>query len=421
MSQIRGFPRGFWWLWTSTLVNRLGTFVLPFLTIYLTTQRGYSATHAGLVVAVYGVGGSLGALLGGDLTDRIGRRPTMAAGQTVTALATMALGLATGAIAIAAATFVIGVAAGAVRPAVGAMIADIVEPQDRVRAYAVNYWAINIGFAFSAAVAGFLAREGYIWLFFGDAATTLICAAVIWFRLPETRPADARETAAIPETRASFRPVLRDGRFLLLCLLGFAMEMLFFQGASSLPITMTRHGISPAAYGLVIALNGLIIVLLQIPLTSVLKRRHRGVVLVLSALVAAVGFGSTGFGGTSAILYAGSVVLWTLGEIAYNPAASASVAELARSHTRGHYQGVFALGPSVAAFLGPIAGGIVLDRWHGPALWLGCAALGLAVAAGFRALSPSLGSVAHARGDSADDQPRQQDVSSTTQGNNQLP
>jgi MFS family permease len=378
--QVSGFPPGYWWLWTSTLVNRLGTFVVPFLTIYLTTQRGYSAAHAGLVVAIYGIGASLGALLGGELTDRAGRRATMAGAQLAAALTAAVFGLVTGPIAIVVLAFLFGVSSSASRPAVAAMIADIVEPGDRVRAYAINYWAINIGFAVSAAIAGFVAREGYVWLFIGDAVTTFVCAVVMWFKLPEThsRPRGG------PVEAASVGPVLRDGRFLLLCLLGFAMWMIFHQGSSSLPVAMSRNGISPVAYGLVIALNGLVIVVLQIPVTGALRGRGRAGVLALSALLTGVGFGMTGFAGTSIVLYAASVVVWTLGEMAYSPAVSASLAEMARGHTHGRYQGVYAFGTSMAAFLGPLAGGVVLDRWDGPALWLGCAALGLVAAAGFR-------------------------------------
>ena len=73
---VSGLPRTFWWLWTSTLVNRLGGFVVTFLALYLTRDQGYSATYAGLVASLYGLGGALGAVVGGVLTDRVGRRST---------------------------------------------------------------------------------------------------------------------------------------------------------------------------------------------------------------------------------------------------------------------------------------------------------------------------------------------------------
>ena len=82
---VSGLPRAFWWLWTSTLVNRLGAFVATFMALYLTQQRGYSASFAGLVAALHGLGGVISTLVAGVMTDRLGRRPTLLAAQASTA------------------------------------------------------------------------------------------------------------------------------------------------------------------------------------------------------------------------------------------------------------------------------------------------------------------------------------------------
>src|SRR3954469_20377402 len=82
---VSGLPRQFWWLWTSTLINRLGAFVATFLALYLTVERGYSASYAGLVGALYGLGGVISSIGAGVLTDRLGRRPTMLIAQLSTA------------------------------------------------------------------------------------------------------------------------------------------------------------------------------------------------------------------------------------------------------------------------------------------------------------------------------------------------
>ncbi len=185
---VSGLPRAFWWLWTSTLVNRLGGFVATFLAMYLTVERGYSATFAGLVGALYGLGGVVSAVVAGVLTDRLGRRPTLLVAQVSTAVTVAVLGFVQDPVAIAAVACLVGMTSNASRPAVQAMMADIVAPEDRVRAFSLNYWAINLGFAFSAMAAGLIARHGYLTLFLADAGMTLLCALIIFVKLPESRP-----------------------------------------------------------------------------------------------------------------------------------------------------------------------------------------------------------------------------------------
>ncbi|MGW4973551.1 MFS transporter, partial [Streptomyces albidoflavus] len=180
---VSGLPREFWWLWTSTLVNRLGGFVATFMALYLTLERGHSASYAGLVAALHGLGGVISSLVAGVLTDRLGRRPTMLIAQVSTALSVALLGFMTHPVAIAAVAFLVGASMNASRPAVQAMMADIVRPEDRVRAFSLNYWAINLGFAVSAMAAGFIAQYSYLAGFLGEAVMTLTCAILVFVKL----------------------------------------------------------------------------------------------------------------------------------------------------------------------------------------------------------------------------------------------
>ncbi|NBM18413.1 MFS transporter, partial [Streptomyces sp. GC420] len=185
---VSGLPREFWWLWTSTLVNRLGAFVATFMALYLTLERGYSASYAGLVAALHGLGGVISSLGAGVMADRLGRRPTLLLAQSSTAFSVALLGLVQHPVAIAGVAFLVGATSNASRPAVQAMMADIVRPEDRVRAFSLNYWAINLGFAVSATAAGFIAEYSYLAGFLGEALMTLACAVVVFVKLPESRP-----------------------------------------------------------------------------------------------------------------------------------------------------------------------------------------------------------------------------------------
>ncbi|QKW20181.1 MFS transporter [Kitasatospora sp. NA04385] len=379
-----GLPRRFWWLWTSTLVNRLGGFVVTFLSMYLTHERGYSASYAGLVASLFGLGSAVASVGAGVLTDRLGRRPTLLVAQLATALSTAVLGFTDGPVAIAAVAFLVGLASNASRPAVSAMIADLVPAADRVRAYALNYWAINIGFGASAAVAGLIAVHGYLTLFLLDALTTLLCAVVVFVKVPETRPETSPAAAAEP--RVGLGSVFRDGAFMAVVGANLLLALVVQQGSTTLPVDMGAHGLSAARFGLVISLNGVLIVLLQLPLTRLMETRDRTALLVAGALLTGWGFGLTALAGSSAALYALTVAVWTVGEIVTSPTMMALVAEHSPARARGRYQGVYSLSWSLASFLGPLGGGLLLQYAGSWALWGACAAAGTLAALAFVAI-----------------------------------
>src|SRR3954447_5084547 len=187
-----GLPRQFWFLWTGTLINRLGSFVVIFLAIYLTGERHFSSSRAGLVIGLYGVGGAVGTTVGGVLADRWGRRPTMLTAQFTAAALMLTLGFADAYWQIAGVTLLLGFFSEAVRPAFSAMMVDVVPDKDRVRAFSLNYWAVNLGFALSAVGAGLAAKADYLLLFVIDAGTTLVTALIGLIFLAETRPSGSR-------------------------------------------------------------------------------------------------------------------------------------------------------------------------------------------------------------------------------------
>jgi MFS family permease len=388
-----GLPRQFWWLWTSTLVNRLGGFVVTFLALYLTVDRGYSAAYAGLVAALFGLGGAGGAVLGGVLADRVGRRTTMLASQLGAAVTTALLGFADGAVTIAAVAALVGLTGNASRPALSAMIADLVPAKDRVRAYSLNYWAINIGFGVSATMAGFIAAEGYLWLFLGDALATVLCAVVVYARVPESRPEPApgpgpvggagRTGGGTGEGAAvTLLDVLRDRRFMALTGLIFLFAAVMQQANSTLAVDMGQHGLSSEQFGMIASINGVVIVLLQIPVTRALRTRSNAMLLATGCLVLSWGIGLTVFA-TTVALYAVTVAIWTIGEIIHAPASMSVVAELAPAHARGRYQGVSTLAWAAAAFAGPLAGGLTLQYLGRTSVWVGCALLGTVTSVGY--------------------------------------
>ncbi|MFE9031560.1 MDR family MFS transporter [Streptomyces iakyrus] len=382
---VAGLPREFWWLWTSTLVNRLGAFVATFMALYLTLDRGYSATYAGLVAALHGLGGVLSSLGGGVMADRLGRRPTLLIAQASTAVSVALLGFVHDPVAIAGVAFLVGMASNASRPAVQAMMADIVRPEDRIRAFSLNYWAINLGFAVSSMAAGFIAEVSYRAGFLIEAGMTMACAILVFLRLPESKPAEPAVRTTALEDSVSLGTVLRDGRFMSVVGLSFLIALIFQQGSVGLPVAMGEAGFTPAEYGMAIAVNGVLIVVLQIPVTRFIEHRDPRRLLVVSSVLAGYGFALTAFAGSVGVI-ALTVCVWTLAEIVNAPTQTGLVVRLSPVHGRGRYQGMYTMSWSVAALVAPLLSGFVIDRFGAEWLWGSCAVLGTAAGAGYAVL-----------------------------------
>ncbi|WP_239076532.1 MFS transporter [Streptomyces sp. SID9913] len=402
---LSGLPPAFWWLWTSTLVNRLGGFVATFMALYLTLDRGYSATYAGLVAALHGLGGVVSSLGAGVMTDRLGRRPTLLVAQSSTAVSVALLGFVYHPVAIAGVAFLVGMASNASRPAVQAMMADLVRPEDRIRAFSLNYWAINLGFAVSAMAAGFIAEYSYLAGFLLEAVMTMACAVVVFVKIPESRP--VRSEGAAPEESVGLGTVLRDGRFMGVVGLSFLIALIFMQGSVGLPVAMGAAGFTPADYGMAIAVNGVLIVVLQIPVTRFIEHRDPGRLLVISSLLAGYGFGLTAFAGSVGV-FALTVCVWTLAEIVNAPTQTGLVVRLSPLHGRGRYQGMYTMSWAVASLVAPLMSGFVIDRFGAEWLWGTCAAIGTVAGLGYALLMrrvPEEGPAATAEGPGAAPEP----------------
>ena len=364
-ARVGGLPAAFWALWAGTLVNRLGAFVFPFLSLFLTGARGYSVARTGLVLTVLGVGMGLSQLLGGWLADHYGRRRTMVVGLVGAAAGLVAVGAARGLLLLCAAVFVFGLFADIYRPAAQAAVADLVPEALRARAFALVFWAINLGWAVATLTAGFLAERGYWLLFAGDAATSLAFAGIVLWRVPETRP---DETGTTP---GSMRDVLRDRLMLALVICVVLQSVAYMQAFYTLPLVIVHDGLGTDGYGVVIALNGILIVALQPLLLGALGRRARSSLLLVAGLVIGLGLGLTAFA-DSLIAHLGAVTVWSLGEIVGAGVLGALVATIAPAHLRGRYMGVFGASFGVSSMLAPGLGTQTLQHLGEGALWLGC-------------------------------------------------
>lgn len=375
-----GLPRPFWYLFAGTLVNRTGSFIAPFLALYLTGSREFSVSQAGLVLSLLGLGSAVSQPVGGVLADRIGRRRTMVLGLLSSAATLLVLGAAEGLPAIAAAALAYGLCLDLFRPAVQAAVADLVADADRPRAFALQFWAVNLGFAVATPLGGYLAGRGYWLLFVLDAVASAGFAVLILRGVPETRPTGGHARTG------GLRQVLSDRLLLALVVSVVASAVVYLQAFSTLPIVFGRDGLGPGSYGLALSLNGILIIVLQPLLLGALGRRGRGPLLLVAMLLQGAGFGLTAFA-DDVPTHLLAIAVWTVGEVLQAGQLGALVASIAPSQLRGRYMGVFGLSFGTAAFLGPLVGTQVLDRLGENALWGGAFVLCAAAGAGLLRVS----------------------------------
>ncbi|MFO0599245.1 MAG: MFS transporter [Myxococcaceae bacterium] len=375
-----GIPRSFWALLLGTFITKAGSFIMPLLFVYLTQVRHLELPIAGAITALYGLGSLFGSLIGGIAADRFGRRLTMLVSLVVGASFLLLISISQDLVFLGLATFFTALTADAYRPASQALVADVVPEQHRMKAFGMQYWAINLGFAIASVIGGYMARRNFGVLFIADAATTLALAVVIFLAVPESRPARPVEVASEPAKEGHALTPFFDRAYAPFLLLNFLVALLFFQHLSALPDDMLAKGLTTEEFGVAMSTNGVLIVLLQPLVLKWSERKPYAQVLAIAAALTGVGFGLTALA-TTLPLYALTVAVWTLGEILFAPVNATLVAKLSPTHLRGRYQGAFTLTWSLASMVAPLLSSSLLPVIGHRALWLGCLAIGLGCAA----------------------------------------
>ena len=371
-----GLPATFWVLFSGQLVNRIGGMVTAFLVLYL-TERGLSPANIGLVLAAHGAGSLASQPLGGVLADRVGRRFTMLLGLLTTSGSLALLGAAAHVNAIVVAAATLGLVAEIYRPASAAMVADVVPAELRAKAYGLLFWAINLGFAAASVMAGFLAQHGYWLLFAVDAGTGLLFSIIVVFGIP----ADSARSEVAARSGSGYLSAVRDPLLVSLMLVTMGYAAIYHQWQVTVPLAVHDQGLSTSAYGVIAALNGILIVFLQPLLTPLLDRFDRMRVLAVSSALIGAGMALTGLAHT-AWQFALTVVVWTVGEVCTAGFAAALAADIAPATARGRYQAMFGWSWGVAMLIGS-TGGTWAYGTVGPAsVWISCLVVGTASAVG---------------------------------------
>ncbi len=403
----------FWGLWVTLLILWMGRFVTSFLSMYLVSDMHVSAGVAGTIVSMYGFGGIFGCLYGGALSDRFGRPAMIVIGNLGSAAMLVLLAFIGNPWIMAIALLVYGAISSMPTPAVAAYVSDVVPFRKQKRAYSLQTWAANFGFAIGPIIANQLVKISYALMFYAEAAVLVFATILMivffkevglgkrpWGEVAPARASQAAESAAgnavehaVKQTGESQRPqrfsvwrsyrrACADGALMSMVVLMFLYTLAYYQIVSGLPISMTQIGLGTDEYSSLLTINGGLLCLLQIPAIGLFQRMSNTRVLVLGMSITAVGYAFQ-IGANSWVAFAIATVLWTLGELGTFPIAATTVANIAPKDVRGTYQGLYNLVWSLSNAFSPLVGGWILNAFGSRVLWICCTVMFVIVAIGF--------------------------------------
>ena len=374
---LRALPRGVWVLFATTLVNRAGTMVLPFLILYLTRELGFPAARAAFVLGLYGAGALVSSALAGRLSDVLGPMKLIRNSLFLTAAILFAFPLARTFPAIVVMTLALSIASEAVRPASMAVVADLVKPVQRKAAFALTRLAINLGMSVGPAVGGYLATFSFRSIFLVNGSTSVLAGILLLVALrrsPVHRGGEVEPDGPVP---LPSKRAWTDRRLLFFVAATFPVGLVFFQHISAMALYLVRDlHLSAFDYGLFFSVNTLLIVALEVPINSATAHWSHRRTLALGAFLFGAGFGALAFAWDFWSV-AATVVIWTFGEMFFFPALGAYLTDIAPRTRRGEYMGLAGMAMNLSMAVGMWAGPAVLDRFGGRILWLGAFALGL--------------------------------------------
>jgi len=378
-----GLPRSVWLLSLIMLINRAGAMVLPFMTLYLTTDLGFSLTAAGWVMGAYGFGSILGAYAGGYLTDKFGFYHIQLYSLLIGALILMLLVFVKDYSIILISVFSFALVADTLRPANSVAIAAYSNPENRTRSFSLMRFAINLGFSIGPAMGGIVAGTlGFRWIFLIDAVTCVSAAFILFKYLPYDKTTVPEKKSISTTTGLS---AYKNKEYLIFIFLVSLYAIAFFQLFTSVPVYWEREwSFSETKIGLLLALNGLIIVMFEMPFIRSLEHIQRYMVMISigSALLIA-SFVSLISGWVSIIPAVVFIILMSLSEMFAMPFMTNYAVSTPGEDRRGQYMALYAMAYGVAHIVAPMGSMYIADNFGFFILYVSLALLSLVVSFAF--------------------------------------
>jgi MFS family permease len=375
-----GLPKDAWMLAFVVLVNRSGSIVLFFMTLYLTKELGYSIAAAGRMISLYGIGSMAGGYLGGWLSDIIGTKRVQLFSLILSGIGFIILGYIKSPFIIAIALFIIAVLNESFRPANATAVGQVTPPELRARGFALNRMAINLGVTVGPAIGGFLAMHNYQLIFWMDGLTCLIAGIILWIFF---RQKEFEAHLSTPVVDAPIRSPWKDRIYLFFLMLTLSCGLMFVQLFNTWPVYLKDfYGLLENKIGTLLAFNAFLVVLLEMPLIHRVGSRNHLKIISIGTLLLFGGFTILPLG-TGMLFGALTVMVWSLGEMLIFPLAISFVSERASDKNRGKYMGTYVTSFALAFVIGPALGTAIYDAWGANTLWYSAGLIGILVSACF--------------------------------------
>lgn len=373
---LKGLPHDMWALFFTSLINRSGTMVIPFLALYLTKRIGVTPAEAGTALLVYGLAAFLAAPLTGKLSDKLGSLKVMKFALFGSGVLFFAYSFVNDYNWILVATFILAAVNESFRPANLSLITEIVTPPQRRMAFALNRLAINAGMSVGPVIGGFLTLIDFRYLFYANAVASI--AAGIYFTSVKWSSLSPEKTVEAEEEKAKLNiSIFSDKKFLFFLFAVIPANLVFFQQLGALPLYIVNDlGYTTAAFGLFNAINTVLIILVEVPLNNWMNDTPYKKSLMIGALLAGIGFGGFAIA-TTVFSLAITIIIFTFGEMIFSPTTAAYASEIAPAERRGEYMGYYQMTFSFAFSAGPWLGTVVYQHYGSVILWSGAFVFGL--------------------------------------------
>lgn len=377
-----GLSRQVWLLSLVMLINRSGTMVLAFLTLYC-THKGFTLEQAGMVVGIYGIGSVVGALIGGKLSDAFGFYLVQCGALFFGGLLFLLLGQVDTFRMICIVTFFLSMVNESFRPANSAAIAEYSTPQNRTQSYSLVRLAVNVGWGVGAALGGLLASIDYSLLFWVDGFTNIAGAGMLLLLIPYRTAKPVRRESTV---QIAGRSPYTDKTFLMFLLFMLLFAICFFQLFSSVPVYFKQGlGLDEFWIGVVMASNGIMIAVVEMVLVYKLEGRAPYLrFMMLGAIIMAISFAMLNLPLEQGFLIAAAFTfMLTISEMVAMPFMNSYYIARSAEHNRGQYAGMYTMAWSVAQVIGSTSGTFIAHRLGFSALWWIIITISLLSAAGY--------------------------------------